>query len=540
MVTEKKLKTILLVEDDAITSMAEARTVEQFNYRVITAFSGEEAIHCAADNPHISMVLMDIDLGGGIDGTEAARQILLFRALPIVFLTSHAEKEMVDKVRGITRYGYVIKNSGDFVLQSSIEMAFELFDAHERLQESEGRFRGIFETSPIGIAIVNTEDQLFLQANESFRNLVGYSEDELKCLFVDSVTHPDDREREREMLRLHASEKGKLFEIEKRYIRKDGEVRQVRVVGDTLFQKDGRPPLAVANVLDVTEQLRAREELEMRESVLEKIFDLLPVGLWFADRHGTLLRGNPMGVRIWGAEPQVGQEKYGVFKARRLPSGEEIAPDDWALAHSINEGITVVDEMLEIDTFDGKKRIILNYTAPVKDDQGTIQGAIVVNQDITERTHAEEALKQREREFSTLVENARDIIVRLDTRFRYLYCNRALHYHFGVPASALIGRTPYEAGMPDQDADYIVSALRKVVESGKDLNVEHRMLTPHGLKWFHTFIVPERDESGKTESLLAISRDISERMQAEAENKFRSCARSTTASGTTWTPSKAC
>ena len=54
--------------------------------------------------------------------------------MPIVFLTSHAERETVERVRGITRYGYVVKDSGDFVLQSSIEMAFELFGAHRRTE----------------------------------------------------------------------------------------------------------------------------------------------------------------------------------------------------------------------------------------------------------------------------------------------------------------------------------------------------------------------------------------------------------------------
>jgi two-component system, cell cycle sensor histidine kinase and response regulator CckA len=87
-------------------------------------------------------------------------------------------------------------------------------------------------------------------------------------------------------------------------------------------------------------------------------------------------------------------EEYGVFKARRLPSGEEIAPDDWALAHTIQKGVTVTDELLEIDAYDGQKKIILNYTAPVINDSGEMLGAIVVNNDIT---HHKQADAERER-----------------------------------------------------------------------------------------------------------------------------------------------
>jgi PAS domain S-box-containing protein len=151
--------------------------------------------------------------------------------------------------------------------------------------------------------------------------------------------------------------------------------------------------LYVHYIFDITEHKRAEEAVRNREDVLQKIFDLLPVGLWFADKDGKLLRGNPAGVKIWGAEPKVDPSEYGVFKARRLPSGEEVAPDDWALAHTIRDRVTIVDELLEIDAFDGQKKTILNYTAPVLDAQGEVQGAIVVNLDITDRKRAEESLR---------------------------------------------------------------------------------------------------------------------------------------------------
>ena len=97
----------------------------------------------------------------------------------------------------------------------------------------------------------------------------------------------------------------------------------------------------------------------------------------------------------------------GVFRARRLPSGQEVAPDDWALAHTIRDKVTIVDELLEIDAFDGKKKTILNYTAPVLDAQGNVQGAIVVNQDITERRLAEERMQLFSREIITAREAER-------------------------------------------------------------------------------------------------------------------------------------
>jgi CheY-like chemotaxis protein len=131
------VKTILLVEDEVLIAMAQELTIKRFGYNAVSAYSGEEAVKAACENQEIALILMDIDLGRGIDGTEAARRILRKRNIPVVFLTSHSEREMVEKVRGITRYGYVIKNSGDFVLQSSIEMALELYRANEETHQNE-------------------------------------------------------------------------------------------------------------------------------------------------------------------------------------------------------------------------------------------------------------------------------------------------------------------------------------------------------------------------------------------------------------------
>lgn len=126
-------KTILVVEDEYIISSYIARLLQNYCYKVICAYTGEAAIEIALSSQEISLVLMDIDLGKGINGTKTAEEILKARNVPIVFHTSHTEQEYVDKVRGITSYGYVVKNSGEFVLKSSLEMAFKLYNAHVAL-----------------------------------------------------------------------------------------------------------------------------------------------------------------------------------------------------------------------------------------------------------------------------------------------------------------------------------------------------------------------------------------------------------------------
>ncbi len=170
------MKTILLVEDEAIVAYSEKATLEGFGYRVLSARSGKEALEAVHSHGEtLDLILMDLDLGEGIDGTETARLILAERNLPIVFLTAHAEREQVEKVKGITRYGYVVKDSGDFVLQSSIEMAFELFEAHEKMRMSEARLSTLLTTIPDLIWLKDNEGR-YLSCNAAFERFFGAKE----------------------------------------------------------------------------------------------------------------------------------------------------------------------------------------------------------------------------------------------------------------------------------------------------------------------------------------------------------------------------
>jgi PAS domain S-box-containing protein len=126
-----KVKKILLVEDEAIIAMRESLELKEAGYSVQQVSSGEVAVTRLQSREEMpDLILMDIDLGRGMDGTETAAIILKKHDVPIVFLSSHTEKTIVEKTEKITSYGYVVKNSGLTVLDASIKMAFKLHEAH--------------------------------------------------------------------------------------------------------------------------------------------------------------------------------------------------------------------------------------------------------------------------------------------------------------------------------------------------------------------------------------------------------------------------
>jgi PAS domain S-box-containing protein len=136
---DKKL--ILLVEDERIVALAERMSLETCGYGVIMAGSGEQAVEMMKSRGDVDVILMDIDLGAGMDGTEAAMLILSERDLPVVFLSSHTETSIVEKTERITSYGYVVKSSGITVLDASIKMALKLFAANRRIKDDSSLIR---------------------------------------------------------------------------------------------------------------------------------------------------------------------------------------------------------------------------------------------------------------------------------------------------------------------------------------------------------------------------------------------------------------
>ncbi len=167
---------VLLVEDQSIVALATSTRLTREGYDTEIALSGEEAVDLVereqkGDDP-FRLILMDIDLGDGIDGVETARRILERHELPIVFLTGHTEPEYVSRVREVTRYGYVLKHSDELILRLSMEMAIDLFDAHQLSRRRQAEVEAIYDHAPVMMLLVNGAARV-VKANRRAREHAG-------------------------------------------------------------------------------------------------------------------------------------------------------------------------------------------------------------------------------------------------------------------------------------------------------------------------------------------------------------------------------
>ncbi len=260
-------KRILLVEDEALIALDEAGTIERHGYEVETVYNGERAVESAVSDESISLILMDIDLGRGMDGTEAARRILEERDLPIVFLTSHAEKEYVDRVKQITRYGYILKNSGEFVLIEAINMAFELYHAHRktRIQERRYRLDTLMSNLP-GMAYRCRNDRQWTMefVSEGCLALTGFEKRELEhnqtAAYGDLISADDKEEVWRKVQA--ALSGGEYFTVRYRIYTKTGKLRWVWEQGVGIYSGNGSLLHVEGFITDITAEIQAKSDLE--------------------------------------------------------------------------------------------------------------------------------------------------------------------------------------------------------------------------------------------------------------------------------------
>lgn len=140
---------------------------------------------------------------------------------------------------------------------------------------------------------------------------------------------------------------------------------------------------------------------------------------------------------------------------------------------------------------------------------------LAIVRDITERKRLEEIQGVGEMQFRSLAENSPDIVDRFDRYYRHLYINPAGARLLGVPLAQVIGKTIQQTGVPEPFASLWEDRVRKVFTSALPLKVSDAFPGPKGLRFFESRCVPEFDSQRRVQTVLVISRDITERKRME-------------------------
>ncbi len=389
-------KTILLVEDEALIAIALKKSLEEYNYNVITSDSAELAIKDIKENFSIDLILMDIYLGKGMNGLDAALTILNERSFPIIFLTNHAEPELVEKTEGAKSYGYVLKNSGITVIDASIKMALKHFEANKKNIENEEllktkqkykklslEFESILDHLP---ALVFYKDRKnnFIRVNKyvALAHNMEKSDLEGKSLYE---LFPEEEADEyfRDDLDVINSGTAKL-NIEEHWGTSEGE-RWVNTSKIPFVDEDGEIIGVIGISTDITERKLAENELRKFSIAAEQS----PANIVITGLDGTIEYVNQAFTPLTGYTPEeaIGK-KPGILKSGETP--EAIYKNLWD---------TITSGKVWKGIFHNKKKNGELYwesaiISPIVDEKGSITNFIAIKEDITQQKISEDKIKQ--------------------------------------------------------------------------------------------------------------------------------------------------
>jgi two-component system, cell cycle sensor histidine kinase and response regulator CckA len=266
--------------------------------------------------------------------------------------------------------------------------------AEAALQESEVRFRAIFAHTPVGIGMSGLTGRI-LQTNQALQQMLGYSAEELRNITFQEITHPEDLSENLRLQKELLADKCRYYSIEKRFLRKDGDIVWAHVIVTLLRDALGEPQHLLAAVIDHTAWHRAEEGLRESEERFRLMAETIQDVFWIATPTlDQVIYASPACEQVWGRRCQDLYQNPRILMESIHPEDRDRVLTAFAVAR---EQVSPSDLEYRIIKPDGVVRWVHDRGFPVRDDQGRVILFTGVATDVTEHKAMEGQLLQAQK-----------------------------------------------------------------------------------------------------------------------------------------------
>lgn len=373
---------VLIVEDELLISINLARSLESLGYEVVGEVStGEEAVE-KANETRPDLVLMDIMLGGEMDGIQAAERVRFGLDIPVVYVTGYAEKDVLARAKLTDPYGYLAKPIAFHELRNVIETALYKHEMYRRIRDSEEKYRLLVDHAPIGIMLVDREGRIE-EVNHRLLEVLGSPSAEATKA-VNVLTFPRLVESGISEVFRRCMEEGIPITAEMPYVSKWDKPCYLRLVLTPRIGKDGRVVGCQGVAEDIADRKRAEDAILRVKNEWEQTFDVVPDLLMILDKGHRIVRVNQATLQALGLtkEEVMGNKCYRVIHDTHEP------PDYCPCAKMFRDGLPHQSEYSEA-RLGGTFHV---SASPLREPDGVLKGCVHVARDITNRKKNEELI----------------------------------------------------------------------------------------------------------------------------------------------------
>jgi PAS domain S-box-containing protein len=411
--------------------------------------------------------------------------------------------------------------------------------AEQALGKSEERWRSVFENSAIGVALTDLNGR-FLATNHVYQTIVGYTEQELRALCFLDVTHEDYRQTNWALITELLEGKRRQFQIEKKYLRKDGSSIWVSNNVSLVPGTERVPRFIMALSEDITQRKRAEEALQRSEAYLAEAQKLTHTGSW-AVRVPQMENAQRDSSQELAVLPRFGwnasywsKEMYRIFGLdpdATPPSFMEVVrrvhPEDARYYTPVVEqairGGTDFETDYRLLLPNGPAKYIHVVGHPVVNASGDVIELVGTAMDVTEQFEAGEALqtafeqiKAEETELRQMTDAIASYIYVLRPDGTALYANQTVLDYIGLTLEDVQREDLQARVFHPEDVERLREERHEALARGKPFELEQRTLGKDGkYRWFLVRYNPLRDDQGHLMRWYATGTDIEDRKQAE-------------------------
>jgi two-component system NtrC family sensor kinase len=381
--------------------------------------------------------------------------------------------------------------------------------AEAALRQSEEKLRVILESIPLGVTVTDLEGKI-LQVNNATLRVHGYSaRQELIGRKAFELITEEGHARAAENLK-KTLETGRGGAIEYTLIRKDGTTFPAQLSAALVKDESAKPIGFVAVTEDITARKQAEDALRESETFQSGLLANSPIPISVINADSSVRYVNPALERLTGfsAEELVGQKApYSYW-----PKEEEDSIMK-RFKKAVRQGDAKVEELFQKKS--GEVFWVEITSTPVKKD-GKLQYLVANWVDITERKLAEEALRESNKRFTDIAENALQLIWEVDTKGKYTYVSPIVEKILGYKPEEVVGKNIYDLSHPDERAEFKRTLFAAFAERRPFRQFLNRLVHKNGeTVWLLSNGVPILDEAGKLLGYRGAVVDVTERERAE-------------------------